>query len=83
MRYVLRGHRFSGHRSARDLLFSASLRNKLITFVAAVFLRIFGAHVYLLLPLYINQSITKKFPIEILLEMMDYSVKSLEEVEYA
>jgi len=31
--------------------------------------------------LYINQSITKKFPIEILFEMMDSSVKSLGEVE--
>jgi len=39
--------------------------------------------VYLLLPLYINQSITKKFPIEILLEMMDSNVKRPGEVEYA
>jgi hypothetical protein len=40
------------------------------------------AHVYLLLPLYINKSITKKFPIETLLEMMDSSVESLGKVEY-
>ena len=38
--------------------------------------------VYLLLPLFVNRSITKKFPIETLLEMMDYSVKNLGEVEY-
>ena len=40
------------------------------------------AHVYFLLPLYINQSLTKKFPIETLLKIMDSSVKSLGEVEY-
>src|SRR4051794_4494377 len=34
------------------------------------------------LPRYINRSITKNFPIETLLEMMDSSVKSLGEVEY-
>ena len=37
--------------------------------------------VNLLLALYINQSITKKFPTEKLLEMMDSSVRSLGEVE--
>ena len=37
---------------------------------------------YLLLPLYINQSVTKIFPIETLLEMIDSSVKNLGEVEY-
>ena len=37
---------------------------------------------YLLLPLYVNRSITKKFLIETILEMIDSSVKSLGEVEY-
>jgi len=32
--------------------------------------------------LYINQSLTKKFPIETLLEMIDCSVKSPGEFEY-
>ena len=36
----------------------------------------------LLLSLYINRSITKKFPIKTLLETIDSSVKSLGEVEY-
>ena len=40
------------------------------------------AHVYLLLPLYIYQSITKKCPIAIFSEIMDSSVKSHGEVEY-
>ena len=38
--------------------------------------------VNLLLALYINQSITKKFPTEKLLKMMDSSVRSLGEVEF-
>ena len=37
---------------------------------------------YFLLPLYINWSVTKKFPIKALSEMIDSSVKSLGEVEY-
>ena len=37
---------------------------------------------YLLLPLYINQSVTKIFPIETLLEMIDSSIKDLGKVEY-
>ena len=37
---------------------------------------------YLLLPLHINRSITKKFPIEILLEMIDSNIKNLGEAEY-
>ena len=37
--------------------------------------------VNLLLALYINRSLTKNFPIEKLLEMMDSSVESLGEVE--
>ena len=37
---------------------------------------------YLQLPLYINRSVTKKFPIETLSEMIDSSVRSLWEVEY-
>ena len=40
------------------------------------------SEVYVLLLLYINWSITKKFPTEILLKMMDSSVKSLGEIEY-
>ena len=40
------------------------------------------SEVYLLLPLHINRSITKKFPIETLLEMIDSSVRSFAEVEY-
>ena len=40
------------------------------------------SEVNLLLALYINQSITKKFQTEKLLEMMDSSVRSLGEVEY-
>ena len=40
------------------------------------------SEVYLFLLLYINRSITENFPIEILLEMMDSSVKSLGKVEY-
>ena len=40
------------------------------------------AHVHLLLPLYINRPITKMFPIETLLEMMDSSTKNLGEFEY-
>ena len=40
------------------------------------------SEVYLVLPLYINRSITKKFPIETIPEMIDSSVKSLEKVEY-
>ena len=40
------------------------------------------SEVHLFLLLYINWSITKKFPIKILLEMMDSSVKSLGEVKY-
>ena len=39
------------------------------------------SEVYLLLPLYINRSITKKFPIETLLKMIDSSVKNLGKVE--
>ena len=39
-------------------------------------------HVYLLLPLYINQSIKKKSPIETLFEVMNSSVKSHGEAEY-
>ena len=42
----------------------------------------FRSEVYLFLLLYINRYTTKKFPIEILLEMMDSSVRSLGEVEY-
>jgi hypothetical protein len=37
---------------------------------------------YLLLPPHINQSITKKLPIEILLKMVDSSIKDHGEVEY-
>ncbi len=37
---------------------------------------------YLLLPLYKNLSITKKFPIKTFLEMMDSSIKNHGEVEY-
>ena len=40
------------------------------------------SEVYLLLTLYINRSVTKKFPIETLLEMRDTSVKKLGEVKY-
>ena len=42
------------------------------------------SEVYLLLPLYENWNrfITKKFPIEALLEMIDSSVRSRGEVEY-
>jgi len=40
------------------------------------------SEVYLLLPLYINRSITKKFLIETIPEMMDSSVKNLGEAEY-
>ncbi len=40
------------------------------------------SEVYLPLPLHINQSITKKFPIDTLLETIDSSVRSLGEVEY-
>ena len=40
------------------------------------------SEVYLFLLLYINRSITKKFPIEILLEMMDSNIGNHEEVEY-
>ena len=40
------------------------------------------SEVYILLLLYINRSITKKFPIETLLEMMDSNVKNLGKVEY-
>ena len=38
--------------------------------------------VNVLVLLYINRSITKTFPIETLLKMMDSSVESLGEVEY-
>ena len=41
----------------------------------------FRSKVYLFLLLYINRSITKKFPTEKLLEMMDSSVRNLGEVE--
>ena len=41
----------------------------------------FRSEVYLFLLLYINRSITKKFPTKKLLEMMDSSVKNLGEVE--
>jgi hypothetical protein len=41
-----------------------------------------GNEGYLLLLLHINRSITKKFPIETLLEMIDSCVKSHGEVEY-
>ena len=37
---------------------------------------------YLPLPLYINWSITKRFLIETLLEMIDSSIRNLGEVEY-
>ena len=40
------------------------------------------SEIYLFLLLYINRSITKKFPIEILLEMMDSNIGNHEEVEY-
>ena len=40
------------------------------------------SEVYLVLPLHINRSITKKFLIETIPEMIDSSVKSLGEVEY-
>ena len=40
------------------------------------------SEVYILLLLYINQSITKKFPIETLLKRIDYSVRNIGEVEY-
>jgi len=40
------------------------------------------SEVYLLLPLYINWSITKMFLIETISEMIDSSVKRLGEVEY-
>ena len=43
--------------------------------------RTIRSEINLLLALYINQSITKKFPTEKLLEMMDSSVRSLGEVE--
>ena len=36
---------------------------------------------YLLLPMYINRPITKKIPIETLLEMIDSSIKNLGELE--
>ena len=38
--------------------------------------------IYLLLPLYINRFITKKFPIEILLQRIDSRVKNFREDEY-
>ena len=41
----------------------------------------FRSEVYLFLLLYINRSITKRFPTEKLLEMMDSSVRNLGEVE--
>jgi len=40
------------------------------------------SEVYLLLPLYINRSITKKFLIETILEMIDSSIKNPGESEY-
>ena len=40
------------------------------------------SEVYLVLPLYINRSITKIFLIKTILEMIDSSVKSLGVVEY-
>ena len=40
------------------------------------------SEVNVLVLLYISRSITKKYPIETLLEMMDSSVESLGEVEY-
>ena len=40
------------------------------------------SEVYLVLPLYINRTITKKFLIETILEMIDSGVKCLGEVEY-
>ena len=40
------------------------------------------SEVYFMFPLYINWSITKKFPIETLLEMMDSSVKTLGKSKY-
>ena len=40
------------------------------------------SEVYLLLALYINRSVTKKFPIETVLERTDSSIKNLGEVEY-
>ena len=40
------------------------------------------SEVLLQLPLYINWSITKKFLIETLFEMIDSSIKNHEEVEY-
>ena len=40
------------------------------------------SEVYLPLALYINRSVTKKFPIKILLKTIDSSVKSLGKVEY-
>ena len=46
------------------------------------FSRRIRSEVYLLLALYINRSITKKFPIETLLETIDSSVINPGEVEY-
>ena len=41
-----------------------------------------GSDSYLVLPLYINRSITKKFPIKHVFKTIDYSIKNLGEVEY-
>ena len=46
------------------------------------FSRRIRSEVYLLLALYINRSITKKFSIETLLETVDSSVRNPGEVEY-
>ena len=40
------------------------------------------SEVHLLMPLHINRSITKYFPIKTHMEMMDSSVKNLGEAEY-
>ena len=40
------------------------------------------SEIYLLSVLYIDRSVTKKFPIETILEMIDSSLKNLGEVEY-
>ena len=42
----------------------------------------FGWKIYLFLLLYMNRSITKKFPTETILETINSSVKNHEKVEY-
>ncbi len=46
------------------------------------FRRKIRSEVYLLVPLYINRSITKNFPIKTLLKLIDSSIKNLGDVEY-